>query len=128
MYICHMRSYSIRGFCFYKLSDSQASTSGPASLFLELQGFFVFVLICIISFLNSLYKFCSVSDNVCMHLCSTTNLCKPCKHAHNLISNVIQMPGCSLEKLTGGTYLEGNTVWPSNPKLVMQTCSIKSFI
>lgn len=70
LYFCHMRSCSISGFCFYKLSDSQASTSGPTSLFLELQGFFVFVLICIISFLNSLYKLCSVSDNVCMHLYS----------------------------------------------------------
>lgn len=76
-----MRNHSVSGFCFYKLSDSQASTSGPASLNLEFQGSFVFVSICIISFLNS-SQLCSVLDNVCMHLCPTTNLCKPSKHAH----------------------------------------------
>lgn len=33
------KRFSLGGFCFYKLSDSQASAAGPASLFLELQGF-----------------------------------------------------------------------------------------
>lgn len=43
LHFCHKRTCSMSGSCFYKLSESQASTSGPASLFLELQGFCFFI-------------------------------------------------------------------------------------